>query len=411
MGTGRIVVVGGGIVGASVAHHLAERTDDPVVVYERGELAAETTFRATAMIGVAGPAPYHRLKEYGFRLYNDFFADPEAEPRYRQSGRLRVSTTEEGARELEALASAVPSAESDSPGSASAAKYANSLVDYVPGEKLRDRFLLPPLDAHVVEGAFYRPQYGYVQDDSRTLGPRELAMEFVERARANGAIFETNTAVTDIGVDDGEVTHVELDGAERVDVAAAVCAAGPWNDRVAALAGVDLPIGHVRSPVFALELADPLPYDLPMIKSHDSSVGIHPKRDDAVLVTYTPDEGERESSVDPSSVSDTAPDEFRETALHWAETLMPILGDAELTDEWVGVGTNTPDGKPIAGWTEVDGLALAATRAGIQYAPAVGSVVARQLADDDPTEHYEAVSVSRFDGYDDGRTADGMQRR
>ncbi|MFC7139406.1 NAD(P)/FAD-dependent oxidoreductase [Halosimplex aquaticum] len=403
-----VAVIGGGIVGASVAYHLSERTAAPVTVYERGELASATTFRATAMIGVAGPGPYHRMKEYGFRQYNDFFADPEAEPRYRQSGRLRVSTTDGGARELEALAStASERSGAEPPETTGASKYANSLVDYVPGAKLRDRFLLPPLNAGIVEGALYRPQYGYVQDDSRTLGPRELVMEFVERASANSVIFETGTEVTDIGVADGAVTRVELDGMESVPVESVVCAAGPWNAEIAALAGVDLPIEHIRSPVFALELADPLPYSLPMIKSHDASVGIHPKRDDTILVTYTPREDERESRLDPSAVSDTAPDEYRETALRVANKLLPRLEDAELVDEWVGVGTSTPDGKPIAGWTGVDGLALAATRAGIQYAPAVGDIVARQLVDGDPTEYYEAVSISRFDGYEDGRTVDG----
>ncbi|WP_415380730.1 NAD(P)/FAD-dependent oxidoreductase [Halosimplex sp. TS25] len=406
MGTTRHAVVGGGIVGASVAYHLVERTDDPVVVYECGELAAETTFRATAMIGVAGPDPYHRMKEYGFRLYNDFFADPAADPQYRQSGRLRVATSTAGASELAGFARAGSSSEGgDAPDGAE--KYANSPVSYVPGERVDRRFIVPPLETKTVEGALYRPQYGYVQDDSRTLGPRELALEFVERARDQGVCFETDTEVTDIHTEDGRVTAIQTDGRDTTAVKSVVCAAGPWNDRVGSLAGLDLPIEHVPSPVFALQLDEPFRYSLPMIKSHESSVGIHPKRDDLVLVTYTPDSDERQSTYDPSAVSDTAPDEYRETALRWAERLLPVLGDAELVDEWVGVGTSTPDGKPIVGWTAVKGLSLAVTRAGIQYAPSVGSIVARQLVDGHPTEYYDAVSISRFDGWTDGRDSTG----
>lgn len=104
----RYAIVGGGIVGASVAYHIGERTDDSVVVYERGWLAAETTFRSTAMIGVSGPDPYHRMKEYGLRLYNEFFADPAAKPQYRQSGRLRVATSAGGAAELADIAAVDP---------------------------------------------------------------------------------------------------------------------------------------------------------------------------------------------------------------------------------------------------------------------------------------------------------------
>jgi len=61
-------------------------------------------------------------------------------------------------------------------------------------------------------------------------------------------------------------------------------------------------------------------------------------------------------------------------------------------------GDQHPDGKPIVGRTPVDGLALAVTMAGIQYAPAVGSIVARQLADGEETAYDDAVSLSRFDG-------------
>lgn len=405
----RYAVVGGGIVGASVAYHLSERTADPVVVYERGELASETTFKATAMIGVAGPEPYYRMKEYGFELYNDFFADPAVNPQYRQSGRLRVATTTSGATSLAELAVGESSQSGDSEaGTVGATKYSNSLVDYVPGEKLRKRFLVPPLETDRIEGALYRPQYGYVQDDSRTLGPRELALEFVQRARENGVAFETNTEVTDVDIDADGVQAIETKGAETIDVGTVICAAGPWNATVAERAGLDLPIEHVPSPVFSLALDEPLPYSMPMIKSHESSVGLHPKRDDTVLVTYTPSEEERRSNVDPSTVGDTVPDEYREKALRWAERMMPILEDAELTDEWVGVGTSTPDGKPIVGETDIDGLALAVTRAGIQYAPAVGSILARQLVEGEPTEYRDAVSLSRFDGHGDGSNADGL---
>ena len=403
----QIAIVGGGIVGASVAAHLGERTADSVVVFERGELAAETTFKATAMIGVAGPDPYHRMKEYGFRLYNDFFADPAANPQYRQSGRLRVATSTEGARELAAFAEGTQSdeqAETATPRTPST--FANSLVDYVPGGSLEDRFILPPIATEHVDGALYRPQYGYIQDDSRTLGARELAFEFVERARDDGVEFVTDTAVTDVVTTDDRVTALELDDSTHVDVDAVVCAAGPWNSQLAASAGIDLPTEHFYSPVFSLELDAPLPYSLPMLKVHEAGVGIHPKRADRVLVTYTPEE---RNPVDPRSptVSTHVLENWRENALRSAEQILPILEDAELVDEWVGIGTATPDGHPIAGWTAIDGLSLAATMSGIQYAPAIGSIVARQLVDDDPTEFYDAVTISRFDGYDDHRTDRG----
>ncbi|WP_137285378.1 NAD(P)/FAD-dependent oxidoreductase [Halorussus salinisoli] len=402
MPTPRYVIVGGGIVGASVAYHLSERTDDPITVYERTDLASETTSKSTAMIGIGGPDPHSRLKHYGFRLYNEFFAEPAASPRYRQAGRLRVATSPSGATTLERLAAdeseqavACESVRS-SPGI-----FGDGLMEYIPGDEVRKSLLIPPLNTDIVDGALYRPRYGYIQGDSRTLGPRDLAFEFIERAKENGVTFETNTTVTDIRTNGDRVTGVTTDETDTVDADEVVCAAGPWNAQLAETVGLDLPVEHVLSPVFALELDRPFPYTLPAIKSHESSVGLHRKRDDVVLVTYTPGENDGATRYDPETVGDTAPDAVRRTALEWAERLVPQLHDAELVDEWVGVGTSTPDGNPIVGWTPLEGLSVAVTMSGIQLAPAVGSIVARQLVAGDPTEFYDDVSISRFDGYTD----------
>lgn len=409
MTTTRYAVVGGGIVGASVAYHLSERTDDPVVVYERDELAGATTFWSTAMIGVGGPEPHRGMKRYGFRLYNDFLADPRSDAEYVQSGRLRVAVDPENAarlRELDAQGhpGQEPAAERDAEWRGiDARKFAHDLTRYVPGDTLRETLVVPPLDTEVVEGALYRPMYGHVRSDDRTLGPRELALEFVERARGNGVRFETGTEVTGVATtpDGDRVTGVAVDGDSVEPADAVVCAAGPWNAEMAATAGVDLPMEHTLSPVYALELDEPLPYSLPTIKSHESSVGLHRKRDDRILVTYTPSADEGRATVDLDAVGDVELDDFRDTALEWAERLVPRLADATLADEWIGVGTSTPDGNPIVGWTDVEGLSLAATMIGIQLAPAVGDVVARQLVDGEPTDYYDEVSISRFTGRSD----------
>lgn len=406
-----IVVIGGGIVGASVAYHLGRRTSNSVTLYERGDLASETTAKSTAMIGVSGPAPFHRMQEYGFRLYNDFFADPVADTRYREAGRLRVATEPDAAKTLQDLAAPPEGRANDHVGKKVAGgKYANSLVDYVDGDVLRDRFLLPPLDTEVVEGALYRPQYGYVQCDRKTLGAQELAREFTERAREVGVTIETNTDVTDVIVEGSHVVGIETEETETIEADIVVAAAGPWNRRLAELAGLDLPLELRRSPVLSLELDEPLDYSLPMIKSHESSVGIHPKRRDRILVTYSPHaskigkSADRAAAIDdPSGIDDPVPGEHRKIALSWAKRLLPMLAEATVTDEWVGIGTDTPDGNPIVGWSEIEGFSLAATPTGIQYAPAVGDIVARQLVDSEPTEYYDAVSISRFDGYEDRR--------
>jgi len=93
-------IIGGGIVGASIAYHIGRRTNDPVHVYEKGTLANETTKKSLAFFGFYGDETQYRMKQYGMELYNDFLSSPRADPGYVTTGRLNVATSEEGAEAL-----------------------------------------------------------------------------------------------------------------------------------------------------------------------------------------------------------------------------------------------------------------------------------------------------------------------
>jgi sarcosine oxidase subunit beta len=121
-------------------------------------------------------------------------------------------------------------------------------------------------------------------------------------------------------------------------------------------------------------------------------VGLHDKH-------TTFDDVER---LDPDTVSDSVSAEFRNTAIDVIDQLFPFLLDADITEEWVGVGSRTPDHWPIIGWTDVEGFSIAAFHSqGIQLAPAAGDIIARQLVDGEPTAYYDEVSIARFAGNTD----------
>jgi glycine/D-amino acid oxidase-like deaminating enzyme len=85
-----------------------------------------------------------------------------------------------------------------------------------------------------------------------------------------------------------------------------------------------------------------------------------------------------------------------------AKAFFPILEETEETGEWVGIRSSIEDGVPIVGWTEKKGFLIAAfDSSGIQLAPAVGNIIAKQLLNGDPTEFYDRVSISRFKGHRD----------
>ncbi|WP_152041720.1 NAD(P)/FAD-dependent oxidoreductase [Salinigranum salinum] len=384
-------IIGGGIVGASIAYHLGRRTDEPVHVYEKGRLASETTRKSLAFFGFYGDETQYRMKQYGMELYNGFLSSPRADPGYVTTGLLNVSTTEEGARALQEEVAERNERLADAKGTA----VDTSPVDFIAPDDLKRAAVLPFLDTDVVTGSVFRPQVGYFR-------PRELALEFIERARDEGVVFHEHTAVTDLTVEDGVLSGLSVDGEWR-PADEVISAAGPWNPRVAAMAGVDLPVKHTLAPVLELKPKEPIPYTLPWITHRESGFSIRRNADGRVLMTNHPPGGYEEATeYDPETVDDSFPPDLQSRGLEVLESLLPTVETFDVVDERVGIRSSTPDKNPIVGWTRVDGFSVAAfSTSGIQLAPATGNVIADQLIDDDPSEFYEGLSVSRFESYVD----------
>lgn len=386
-------IIGAGIAGASIAYHVGRRTDDRVVVFEQDGIASATTTRSVAQFGFYGDEIQYWMKRYGMELYNRFFADSRADPQYEFAGLLTVATTKTGATELKR---AVEAGGNQGLGKVAGTGFDRDLVEYLSGDTLKETVLLPPVDADAIEGALYRPKMGYMAR------PAELAREFVERATEAGVEFRFETSVQEIETDEDRVTAVIAD--ERLPVDELVCAAGPWNVELSRKVGIDLPVRHTLAPVLELEPDSRLEYSLPAINHYESPHAIHRRRADACLVGYNPTDGyDLDQVFDPDEIEDTVPPEIRDGMLDAVEQFLPTLGAAPV-DEWVGIRSQTPDGNPIVGWTEIEGFSIVAFHtSGIQLSPAVGRIVADQLLDDNPTEFYDALSISRFDGQTDHR--------
>lgn len=388
-------IIGSGIAGSSIAYHLGRQTDNRVIVFERSNVGPETTARSVAQFGFYGDETQYQMKQYGMELYNQFFADPRADPRYEYAGLLTAATTEEGADELERAITIGGDAEL---GKVAGTGFDRDLVEYISGDELKETLLLPPVNEDAIEGALYRPKMGYMAR------PAELAQEFVDRATEAGVEFRFETRIREIETNGDGVTAVV--GDERVAVDELICAAGPWNIELARSVGIDLPVRHTLAPVLELEPDARLEYSLPAIGHYEGPHAIHRRRADACLVGYNPPGGyDLDQEFDPDKVGDTVPLDIREGMLKAVERFTPAFSSFPVVDEWVGVRSQTPDGNPIVGWTEVEGFSIAAFHtSGIQLAPAVGRIIADQLLDDDPTEFYDALSISRFDGYTDYRS-------
>jgi len=387
-----VAVVGGGIVGTSVTVHLAERADRPVVLFEReGDLAAGTTAAslATWRTTPTEDDPLSRMKRYGMEYYNRLLADHPA--RFELVGQLEVATTDEGADDLRALAT----------GGAPATQAAEFLTP----EALRRTVPVPNLTT-ALSGALYRPFLGYFDAGA-------LAEAMAARATERGATVEHGTEVTGLRTDGDQVTGVVADG-ETVDAAAVVLAAGASTPRLARSVGVDLPTRYTAGYTATFEPIRPLSTRLPKLDHHESPVGFR-GADGGRAVAYrtgpTADVGEYYDTAvaDPRELpTDGVPDEVLDSFRTVADRLVPPLAGGELVDSAAAPLSRTPDGRPVAGWTAWPGLSVVALHAaGVQLAPALGDVVARQLLDGEPTELHDALTPSRFGGGEAQFTVDG----
>ncbi|MUV56056.1 FAD-dependent oxidoreductase [Halogeometricum sp. CBA1124] len=389
-------IIGGGIAGASIAYHLSQRTDDSVVVFERQSPASETTYKSVAQYGFYGDETQYRMKRYGMKLYNRFFREPRVNPRYTSMGILTAATEADNADRMEEAVRT----DGDTYFGKMGMGFDRDLVEYIDGDAIKEKLLLPPVDEEPIEGALFRPKVGYMDR------PQELAYEFLERAKDNGVDVRANTAVEEITTDGGRATGLVTDGGEEVELDEVICAAGPWNIELAESVGIELPVKHTIAPILVLRPDDQSDYTLPAINHFESPYTFHRRSEDEFLIGYNPGDVYEDATVyDPRTMGETVPEEIRDRGIDLLQRLVPDLIDAKVVEEWVGIRSITPDKNPVVGWTDLEGFSIAAFHtSGIQLAPAVGKMIAQQVLDDDPTDYYDDLSITRFEGYTDHRS-------
>lgn len=390
-------VIGAGIAGASIAYHLARRSDARVLLFDRGNPGEATTARSVAQFAFYGDRTQYEMKRYGMAMYNRFFANPRRAIGHRFAGLLVAATDDADAERLAAAAAAGGEPQL---GKTAGTGWERDQVTYFAGDEVTEHVLVPPLNVDAVAGAIYRPRLGYLNP------PREISLEFVARAREHGAECRFNTAVDEIELDAGAVAAIVSD--ETIEVDAVIGAAGPWNPQVADLVDLEIPVRHTLAPVLRLEAPRPLRAGFPAISEFNAPWAIHSRDQETCLLGYNPGTAyEAAEQRDPASVSDTVPADIRSGMREAAARLTPSLAHGPCREEWVGVRSQTPDGNPIVGWTAIEGFHIAAFHtSGMQLAPAVGQMIARQVLDGEQTEWYDALSISRFDGYTDTVSSD-----
>jgi sarcosine oxidase, subunit beta len=364
------IVVGAGVVGASVAFHLAEKGIETLVVDREGP-AAGSTARSGALIRAHYPTALEA--DLVWESLTNYF-EPWGERVGGGCGFTRTGFAYlAGETDLEALRHNV-----------ALQRGVGVEAELVEPEELKE--LDPSLRTDGIALAAYEPRGGYADPTATTLG-------FLEAARALGVRFEKRR-VTTLRVRKERIDGVET-GSGPLDAQIVVLAAGAWSVPIAATAGLELPIQPARAQVALFERPYALATHLTLV---DSVVGFYarPTAEHATLV------GSRNhlSPLDDPEEWDPEPDpDFPEAAANLVSQRIPALRNALYRSGRAGVLDMAPDGRPVLGPEGPEGLYLAAAWSGTGFkkAPAVGAELASWISEGSPRrEGLRAYALERF---------------
>lgn len=352
MQTAEIIIIGGGIVGSSVAYHLTEAGCRSILVIERETHQGKgSTGKSMGGVRAQFATPINiRMSLYSipfFRAFDEVMGHPSG---YRAQGYLFVATNE---RHLDYLRTNY----------AQQVELGLKSVELLSAEDVRR--IAPELRADDIRGGSFCSTDGFVD-------PHSVMTGFMARAADRGVELMRDTEVTGIEIDATGVAGVHTTKG-FVAGRTIVNAAGPWAGLVAKLAGVDLPVEPLRRMLVPTEPFDKISHTSPMVV--DMSTGFHyrPEGLGLLLAWNDPEEtpGFR-TNFDPA---------FVEKILTRGVDRVPCLEEVAVNPKraWAGLYEMTPDHHPVLGPVPgLPGLFLANgfSGHGVMHSPASGRIVA-----------------------------------
>jgi 4-methylaminobutanoate oxidase (formaldehyde-forming) len=372
-----VVVVGGGIVGASVAYHLTELGVHDVVVVERGRLTNGTTWHAAGLVAeVRGTHALTELSRINADLYAALPAETGVETGFRRVGSMTVARTT--ARMHEYLYGA------------SIARDAGIEVHELTPHELREHWR--PIEIDDVVGGTLYPRDG-------TVNPGDAALALAKGAHDRGAGFAFGTSVTGFASDGGRVCAVETDRG-TIEAGSVVLAAGLWTSELARLAGASVPLYPAEHVWAITQPVDGAVETLPILRDLDGYFYVRHYQGGYMVGAFEPrGKPKAPGDIDTGGFVEFGPDwDHFEPVLAKARERLPELRDAEFRHYLRAPESFTPDSNFHLGeFPELPGLFVAAgmNSQGIIYGPGAGKALAEWIVEGAPTMDLTEVDVAR----------------
>jgi sarcosine oxidase subunit beta len=367
--TASVVVVGGGVVGCSIAYHLARRGQRDVVVLEREAVGSGTTSKAAGGIRSQFPTETEiRFSLEAIRVFERFHEEFGVDIGYRRIGYLfLIADAEDLAcyRQRMALQR----------------RLGVDVREISPAEA---RAIVPALHVDDLLAAVWGPTDGMA-------GPAEVTGGFARRARELGARIVEGVDVTAIVVERGSTAGVTT-SLGSIAAPVVINAAGPAAARVGRLAGVQIPVLPRRRHIFFTEPFPEIPGPVPLTTDRASGFYFRKEMEQLLLSPGDVEDIGEDFTV---PVDRARIDETVVKALH----RLPVVEKARIAGGWAGLRPLTPDDHAIIGWAPgVEGFFLAVGFGGhgFQHSPATGRYASEWLLDGRPSLDLSLFDPGRF---------------
>ncbi|MBO6895743.1 MAG: GcvT family protein [Shimia sp.] len=388
----RVVIIGGGVVGCSVAYHLAKLGWKDVVLLERKQLTSGTTWHAAGLIAqLRATANMTKLAKYSQELYGNLEAETGVATGFKRCGSITVALTEERKEEIFRQA-------------AMARAFGVEVEEISPSE-VKARY--EHLNIDDVTAGVYLPLDG--QGD-----PANIALALAKGARQRGATIKERVKVTSIAKSGLKVTGVDWvsdDGKEQGHIACdmIVNCAGMWGHEVGRMAGVNVPL-HACEHFYIVTENIPQLTQMPVLRVPDECAYYKEDAGKILLGAFEPNAKPWGMTGIPDSFEfDQLPEDFDhfEPILEAAVNRMPMLAEAGIHTFFNGPESFTPDDAYHLGLApEMDNVWVAAgfNSIGIQSAGGAGMALAQWMTDGEKPFDLGDVDISRMQPFQGNKT-------
>ena len=380
----RVVVIGGGVVGTSVAYHLTELGWDDVVLLEQGHLSSGTTWHAAGLVGLLRASESGtRLVQYSTELYARLEQETGLSSGYKQCGGLIVARTSDRMVQLRRTAATADAFDLE--------------CELLTPEQAHERY--PLMQVEDLQGAIWLPGDGKAN-------PTDLTTALAKGARMRGAKVFERTRVTGVTTRAGRVSGVaweSADGAGTIETEVVVNCAGQWAKAVGAMVGVTVPLHSAEHFYVVTEPFDGVHPDLPVMRDPDGYTYFKEEVGGLVVGGFEP---EAKPWVSPDAIPH--PFEFQLLEEDWehfsvlmdsALHRIPALGETGIRKFYNGPESFTPDNQFILGEAaEIGGFFVGAgfNSVGIASAGGAGRALAEWVVGGEPTSDLTSVDIRRF---------------